>query len=270
MKRGLIIILLLVSVCSVAQDEKVNEEKAVIEAALNYVEGAYQGDSARMAKSLYPGLNKVMVEPLPRGGEILIYTTIDLLLEGANAGLFKVTEVENSIKVDVLKIHDNIAAARVATALSTDVINLGKINGKWMIVNVSWISQQLIKGVSRPDDKEKIKATALDYVDGFYSSDPARLENGVHNSLHKVVARKLPNGREFFDRMDKLALVQYAKNQIGGMPAEKREISVEILDITENMAAVFIASGRFSDLVLMSYINGKWQIVNVIWTPNNK
>ena len=268
MKKTIALLLIMASVCALAQDQKAeNDNEAIIAAAMNYVEGAYQGDAERMAKSLYPGLNKIMVAPLPNGQELLSYTTYDQLLEGAKAGLLKLPEEQWNIKPELLKVHGNIATVKVTSAMFTDMVNLGKVNGKWMVVNITWIAKQLMKGANRPDDQGKIQACALDYVDGFLGSDPGRVAKGVHDSLHKLVARKLPNGREFFQRIDKLSLVKYAEAKIGGMPADKRNIEVEILDITENIAAVSIPSARFIDHVLMSYINGKWQIVNVIWTP---
>ena len=51
-----------------------------------------------------------------------------------------------------------------------------------------------------PDDEAAIKATALDYLEGWYSRDAERMERALHPDLAKRIVRVDPEGR--WDHVD--------------------------------------------------------------------
>ncbi|MDX2438456.1 MAG: nuclear transport factor 2 family protein [Acidobacteriota bacterium] len=51
-----------------------------------------------------------------------------------------------------------------------------------------------------PDDEAAIKATALDYLEGWYSGDAERMERALHPDLAKRIVRVDPEGR--WDHVD--------------------------------------------------------------------
>lgn len=116
-----------------------------------------------------------------------------------------------------------------------------------------------------PADSAAIVATALDYIDGFYTSDAARMERALHPDLAKriVVTR---DGESQLRDMTAEQLVQATAGRGGdGIPPEARRTDVVILDIFENAASVRIDAGPWVDYLHVARWNDEWKIVNVLW-----
>ena len=65
---SLITIVLLVATVAVAQTGTSDENAAITKTALNYIEGWYEGDAARMESALHPELAKRMIYTDPKSG----------------------------------------------------------------------------------------------------------------------------------------------------------------------------------------------------------
>jgi len=118
-------------------------------------------------------------------------------------------------------------------------------------------------------DKAAIKQAAMDYVDGFYSSSPERLDKALHPNLQKVTTRPLPDGKVMLDFNGVACnLKQYAAAGLGGKPAEERKIEVTILDVFDNIATIKVDSADFLDYAHVVKIGGEWKIINVLWAPH--
>ena len=120
-------------------------------------------------------------------------------------------------------------------------------------------------------DRAAIKQTALDYVDGWYSSSVERLDKALHPNLQKVTLRTLPGGQTMLDfNGAAYNLKEYAAAGLGGKPAAERKIEVTIFDVYDNIATVKIDSADFLDYAHMAKINGEWKIINVLWALHPK
>lgn len=113
-------------------------------------------------------------------------------------------------------------------------------------------------------DSAAIKATALDYIDGYYTGDAARMERALHPDLAKRIVHTDQNGRSRLGQMSAMTLVQGTRAGGGKDEAIKRE-EVRILDIFQNTAAVRIDAGTWVDYLHVAKWNGRWVIVNVLW-----
>lgn len=115
-------------------------------------------------------------------------------------------------------------------------------------------------------DSTAIVATALDYIDGFYTSDAARMERALHPDLAKRIVGD-PMGPE--SRLQNMTAAQLvdatARGGATGIPEEARREDVSILDIYNNIAAVRIDAGVWIDYLHVARWNGEWKIVNVLW-----
>ena len=127
-----------------------------------------------------------------------------------------------------------------------------------------------VNAVEANADDAAIRQACLDYVDGFYSADPERVERGVHPSLQKVVVRTAPWGVELLEKMDRHTLVEYTRLFGGEKPTEERKISFESLAVRGNIATVIIDSAEFIDFAHVAKINGEWRLINVLWAPHVK
>ena len=98
-----------------------------------------------------------------------------------------------------------------------------------------------VAGVSAQTDadKEAIKATALDYIEGYYEGSAERMERALHPDLAKRIVNTNAQGRSSLGQMSALSLVQMAKRGGGkDIPKEKQQKDVTILDVFGNTASV--------------------------------
>lgn len=113
-------------------------------------------------------------------------------------------------------------------------------------------------------DSAAIKATALDYIDGYYTGDAARMERALHPDLAKRIVTTDAQGHSRLGQMSAMGLVLGTRAGGGKDDPNKRE-DVKILDIFQNAAAVRIDAGTWVDYLQVAKWNGRWVIVNVLW-----
>lgn len=115
-------------------------------------------------------------------------------------------------------------------------------------------------------DSSAIVATALDYIDGFYTSDGERMERALHPELAKRIVGDPAGPESRLQNMTADQLVQAtASGGSAGIPDEARKKDVAILDIYNNIASVRIDAGVWIDYLHVARWNGEWKIVNVLW-----
>ncbi len=109
-------------------------------AALDYVEGWYAGDGDRMARALHPELVKrILVTDTATGRSFLQTMGATALVNGARHGYGKSTPAERRQKdVSVLDVFGNAAVAKAVMADWIDYLQLARVDGRWLIVNVLW------------------------------------------------------------------------------------------------------------------------------------
>ena len=112
-----------------------------------------------------------------------------------------------------------------------------------------------------------ITRTALDYIEGFYEGDAARMERALHPELAKrIVTTDAATGRSQLGQMSAMTLVQSTRAGYGKkIPVEKRQKDVTILDRFGNAAVVKIVASDWIDYLEEAKYNGEWKIVNVLW-----
>src|SRR5688572_6116093 len=78
------------------------------------------------------------------------------------------------------------------------------------VSGATYAGQQPSSVSSKPAaDADAIKATALDYIEGWYEGNPERMERALHPELAKRIARTDPkSGRSRLDQMSAMSLVQ--------------------------------------------------------------
>jgi hypothetical protein len=128
-------------------------------------------------------------------------------------------------------------------------------------------------GAQTAADSAGIRATALDYIEGWYAADGARMERALHPELAKRMVYTDQGGRSRLIQMTAMTLVQGTRGGGGSsIPAARRRNDVRILDIYEGAASVRVNAADWIDYMQMARWNGRWVIVNVLWenTPTAK
>jgi putative lumazine-binding protein len=115
-------------------------------------------------------------------------------------------------------------------------------------------------------DSAAIRQTALDYIQGWYTGDAARMERALHPELAKRIVQTDSLGRYRLDQQSAMTLVQGTRNGYGkSTPQADRHDDVRILDIFRNAASVRIDASEWVDYLQVAKWRGRWVIVNVLW-----
>jgi hypothetical protein len=114
-------------------------------------------------------------------------------------------------------------------------------------------------------DSAAIRATAHDYIDGWYTGDGERMERALHPHLAKRLVYEDQNGRSRLVDLTALELVQSTRTGGGKIPPAEVRDSVTILNVFGNAAMVRIDATTWVDYLEEVKWNGRWVIINVVW-----
>jgi len=124
----------------------------------------------------------------------------------------------------------------------------------------------LLSSAAHASDADEIKATCLDYIEGYYTADAARMERALHPDLAKRIVVKDDKGRYKLGQMSAMGLVLATRNGGGkDTPPAQQQKDVTVLDVYENAASAKIVASSWIDYLHLARWNGQWKIVNVLW-----
>jgi len=253
-------------------------KEAVLKAALDYSDGAYSSDAARMERAIHSDLNKLIFRRLPSKALMAGYSTFSGLVEPLRAGGFPALDPEKrKTDVSVLEITDDIACVRLRTANWCDYLQLVKDDGQWKIINVLWTSgldappaQKLVPGFEAGKESPAALAAALDFIEGRLTGDAARLEKALHPETSVVtymVASK--TNRAFLNRSRQSGILEPTKAKLGLPPESARQAEVRVLDLMDGMAFAVGKAGIGTFYLQLQLLDGQWKAINVLLRPTN-
>jgi Putative lumazine-binding len=115
-------------------------------------------------------------------------------------------------------------------------------------------------------DSAAIRVTALDYIEGWYAADAARMERSLHPHLAKRYVERTPDGGLRLTDTSALELVQQVRAGGGSAtPQGARRTDIHILDIFQDVAAVRVDAHGWIDYMHLAKLGDRWLIVNVLW-----
>lgn len=127
------------AVTSALHAQTAADSAAIKKAALDYVEGWYEGNAERMERALHPELAKRIVRTDQNNRSRLEQMSAMTLVLGVKRGGGKDTPLAQQQKdVFILDIFQNTASAKAVMSGWIDYLHLAKWNGEWKIVNVLW------------------------------------------------------------------------------------------------------------------------------------
>ena len=133
-------LLLSTAVTGTARAQSAADSAAIRATAFDYVEGWYEGNAERMTRALHPELVKrIVVRDTTTGKTMVQGMGASVLVNSTRHGYGKETPKERQQKeVTILDIFGNAASAKAVMADWIDYMQLGKADGRWVIVNVLW------------------------------------------------------------------------------------------------------------------------------------
>jgi len=131
-----------------ANAQTATDSSAIRAAALDYVEGWYDGNPERMTRAVHPELVKrIVVSDTTTKRSVLQNMGATALVNGTRHGWGKETPKDRQQKdVTILDIYGNAASAKAVMADWIDYLQLAKVDGRWVIVNVLWERKPERKG----------------------------------------------------------------------------------------------------------------------------
>jgi phage gp16-like protein len=117
------------------------------------------------------------------------------------------------------------------------------------------------------DDREGVRQAALDYVEGLYKAEPARIERSVHPGLTKHGFWRKP-GETAYQPQSTMTFAQLLDLAGKWNKDGKRDTSIKeviVLDVLDKTAAAKIVAAWGIDYMQLAKYDGRWQIVNILW-----
>lgn len=129
-------------VARVAAAQSEAEREGVRRAALDYLEGFYEGDSTKHVRSIHPSVYKYGFMYLPDQDR---YNGSQMTWDGFLGYSRRIRETGRGTapagapkEVVIYEVLDQTASAKVTAFWGIDYLLLAKFDGKWMITHVLW------------------------------------------------------------------------------------------------------------------------------------
>ena len=115
-------------------------------------------------------------------------------------------------------------------------------------------------------EEERVHATALDYVEGWFDGNPERMERALHPELVKRCLGLEGDDPELMETLTAREMIDATAEGIGrGEDAGDREIDVQITYLHGDLAAATCICHRYVDLLQLLRMPEGWRIVNAAW-----
>ena len=134
-----------------------------------------------------------------------------------------------------------------------------------LLAGLVWLAFAAGAHAQTAGDSAAIRATAHDYIDGWYSGDAARMESALHPHLAKRLVYEDQQGHSHLVDLTAMELVQSTRAGYGKIPQAEWKDSVTILNVFGNAAMVRIDATTWVDYLEEVKWNNRWVIVNVVW-----
>jgi hypothetical protein len=125
-----------------ATQQQTDDLTQIRQAALDYAQGWYEGDTERVRRSLHPELAKRRIVRDAQTGEegvrhVSRQIMLDLTQQGG--GRDEVPADKRVYDVTILDVCGDIASVRADTTEYVDYLHLARSQGRWLIVNVLYL-----------------------------------------------------------------------------------------------------------------------------------
>lgn len=116
---------------------------------------------------------------------------------------------------------------------------------------------------TRATDEAAIVATALDYFEGWFDGDVARMERALHPALAK---RALTDDRWTLNETTAEWMLGATADQLGkSRDLPDREIAVDVVDAYGDVASAVVRSAIYREYLHLVRTREGWKIVNALW-----
>ena len=141
----------------------------------------------------------------------------------------------------------------------------------FLLLTCILLSNGIVQGQSAKDSLE-IRKVALDYIESQHNTNPQQFKDAAHPRMVKrTFWTNKATGKEYLRETftDAMILLAESYNVNGDKFPENPRKEVIILDIYGKTASVKLIADDWIDYMHIVKLNGKWQLVNVLWQFND-
>ena len=122
-------------------------------------------------------------------------------------------------------------------------------------------------GAQAAGDSAAIRATSLDYIEGWYTGNAERIARALHPELVKRIHNYDSTTKRWVVDNQGASRLTLGTARGGGTrtPKEKQRTDVRILDMFRGTAVVRVDAGEWVDYLQLVREGDRWLILNVLW-----
>ncbi len=242
------------------------DKAAIVQAALDYAEGFYEGADDRMARAVSPMLTKRGLVARPGADPFLVQMNSEMLVDATRSGRGKLEPEKRNLAVTVLDVEGDIASAQVFTSEFNDYLHLVKRNGEWRLVNVLW--HPPVANPSGPADADRaaVEQAVKGLVKGLASGDAASVQGLLHPALAwRYFVPASGGARIVVDQNAETIVAVLSAGQKTPFAVETSRI--EVLGVDYDIASVKLTTPAMPFYLHLAKQKGAWRVVNVLGRP---
>jgi hypothetical protein len=136
---------------------------------------------------------------------------------------------------------------------------------------LAWTAEDVDETIT-PEVEAAIRATCLDYFEGWFDGDVERMDRALHPALAKMAIGQGPDRSDAPNLDTKDTMVEATRAGIGRRrDRPNRGIRIDVTAVSGDIASAVIHSAVYVDFVLLYRTRDGWKITNALWqwAPGN-
>jgi hypothetical protein len=122
-----------------------------------------------------------------------------------------------------------------------------------------------LEGMATPTqtERELITQTVLDYYEGWYDADIARMDRALHPDLVKRSSAREQGA--VLSYITKKQMIDMTAHGEGKADSSDRRLDIEIEDVSENIATVTVTTSVYHEYLHLVRTPDGWKIANALF-----
>jgi hypothetical protein len=134
-----------------------------------------------------------------------------------------------------------------------------------MAIEMAWRAKAVDETI-RPDDAAEIERCLLDYFDGWFDGDPARMDRALHPGLAKHAIGQDASRSDRLDVTTKDEMVEATREGLGiQRDLPDRGIRIDIAAVSGDIASAVVHSSVYVEYALLARTADGWRITGTLW-----
>jgi hypothetical protein len=134
-----------------------------------------------------------------------------------------------------------------------------------MTIETAWTAEAGDETVD-PEDEAAIRASILDYFEGWFEGDASRMDRALHPGLAKHALGQDRDRSETLDVTTKDEMVEATRQGRGRQrDVPDRAIRIDIASVSGDIASVVVHSAVYVEYLLLARTGDGWRITSALW-----